>query len=90
MMLSKGWLSLALFIVLLISAAAQIAVVHWHRQWAGMWQQADKRQTFLQQDYGRLLLEKNSLAAHGRVERIARDQLNMTEPEQVQVIRLAR
>ena len=83
-----NWLPPLLILTFIVSAASQVGVVHWHRKWAALWQQEDRRQVFLQQDYGRLLLEKNALAAHGRVEKIARHQLQMIEPEQVQVIEL--
>lgn len=75
-----------LWLVLLMSALWQILVSHQHRQLMQTWQQQDSRRVKLQQEYTRLLLERSTLAAHNRLDRLARQQLNMTEPKQIQVL----
>lgn len=82
------WLPVALWLLVLVSACVQIALVHWHRELVGEWQRLDKARTQLQQEHTRLLLEKSTLTAHGRIDREARKQLNMKEATDVQVIPL--
>lgn len=78
-------LMLWLFVVAL--AVLQVGLTHWHRQLVGQWQGLDTQRIDLQREYGRLMLERSALTAHGRVERVAKKKLNMSEPEEVQVIR---
>ncbi|MCD8521117.1 MAG: cell division protein FtsL [Saccharospirillaceae bacterium] len=75
-----------LWLAVLISASAQIGVVHWHRTLLQVWQQDDALRLQLLQEHTRLLLEKSTLTAHGRIDQQARKQLNMTEPDNVQVL----
>ena len=75
-----------LWVVVLISALAQVGVVHGHRTLLQEWQQEDALRVQLLQEHTRLLLEKSTLTAHGRVDQQARKQLNMTEPGKVQVL----
>ncbi|WP_430459955.1 cell division protein FtsL [Thalassolituus sp. LLYu03] len=79
------WLTL-LWGAVMASALVQINVVQWQRDLLQVWQQEDAKRERLQQEYTRLLLEKGALTAHGRIDQVARKQLNMTEPEQVQVL----
>jgi|TARA_B110000211_G_C13934564_1_gene488729 cell division protein FtsL len=81
---------LALWIVVIISAALQVSATHWHRQLVAGWQVSEHQHLVLEQDYGRLLLEQSALTAHGRVERIAKEKLNMIEAKDIQVIRSSR
>ncbi len=81
---------LILWLVAIISATLQVSATHWHRQLVSDWQVSEHRHLVLGQDYGRLLLEKSALTAHGRVERIAKDKLQMIEAKDVQVIRSSR
>lgn len=75
-----------LWVAVIASALVQIGVVQWHRDMMQSWQVEDARRSRLQQEYTRLLLEKGALTAHGRIDQLARKQLNMTEPDQVQVL----
>ncbi len=75
------------WLLVLVSALAQVAVSHQHRQLLQHWQQQDARRVSLQQEYTRLLLERSTLSAHGRLDQLARKQLNMTDPQQMQVLR---
>ena len=80
---------LAWFVVI-VCATLQVAATHWHRQLVSEWQVSEHKRLGLEQDYGRLLLEQSALTAHGRVERIAKDKLDMFEALDVQVIRSSR
>ena len=81
---------LALWFVAIISSTLQVSATHWHRQLVAGWQVSEHQHLVLEQDYGRLLLEQSALTAHGRVERIAKDTLQMIEAKNVQVIRSSR
>ena len=79
-------LKIFLWLLLVVSALGQILVSHQHRQLMQAWQQQDSKRVKLQQEYTRLLLERSTLGAHNRLDRLARQQLNMTEPKQIQVL----
>ncbi|WP_225673909.1 cell division protein FtsL [Thalassolituus marinus] len=84
--MAQGVVSLLLWVAVVASALAQVGVVQWHRDLLQVWHLEDARRAGLQQDYTRLLLEKGALTAHGRIDQLARKELKMTEPEQVQVL----
>jgi len=75
-----------LWAAVIASALVQIAVVNWQRSLIQVWQHEDGRRAQLQQEYSRLLLERGTLTAHGRIDQLARKKLNMTEPDKVQVL----
>ena len=79
------WLVMVWLLVIAL-CAWQVAVVHDHRQRVAHWQSLEKQQLQLQQEFGRLMLERSALSALSRVERVAKDELNMQEPDDVQVI----
>jgi cell division protein FtsL len=83
-------LILLAWLVVIVCATMQVAATHWHRQMVANWQVSEHQRLGLEQDYGRLLLEQSALTAHGRVERIAKEKLNMIEAIDVQVIRSSR
>lgn len=87
--LLSGWsdMPLVLWLLVLLSALVQVGVSHHHRELLQQWQQQDARRMALQQEYSRLVLERSTLSAHGRLDLLARKQLNMTDPKQVQVLR---
>ncbi len=76
--------------LVVVCATLQVAATHWHRQLVASWQVSEKQRLVLEQDYGRLLLEQSALTAHGRVEKIAKEKLDMIEAKDVQVIRASR
>lgn len=84
--MTQGVITLLLWVAVIASALTQVGVVQWHRDLLQVWQQEDAQRAQLQQDYTRLLLEKGALTAHGRIDQMARKELKMTEPEQVQVL----
>lgn len=71
----------------IISALLQVLVSHQQRQLLKDWQQQDTQRAQLQQEHAMLLLERGALSAHNRLDRQARQQLNMTEPKEIQVFR---
>ncbi|MFT4766612.1 MAG: cell division protein FtsL [Oleispira sp.] len=83
-------LILLAWLVVIVCATLQVAATHGHRQMVANWQVSEHQRLGLEQDYGRLLLEQSALTAHGRVERIAKEKLNMMEAIDVQVIRSSR
>lgn len=83
-------LILCVWFVVIVCATLQVSATHWHRQLVADWQVSEHKRLSLEQEYGRLLLEQSALTAHGRVERIAKEKLNMMEAIEVQVIRSSR
>lgn len=73
------WLGLCWFVVVL-SSIAVVYVSHNSRQLFGQLESLKKEAAYLQVEWGQLLLERSALTAHGRVERIAKQQLQMKEP----------
>lgn len=80
----------SLWFAVIVGAAVQVSATHWHRQLVAGWQVSEHQRLVLEQDYGRLLLEQSALTAHSRVERIAKDKLQMIEAKDIQVIRSSR
>ncbi len=75
-----------LWLAVVVSALVQIGVVNWQRDLIQVWQREDGRRAQLQEENSRLLLERSTLTAHGRIDQLARKKLNMTEPDKVQVL----
>ena len=70
----------ALLVLTLISAFATIHATHACRGLYTQLQMLESSQWYLQEDYGRLLLEQSTWASHYRVEKVARSDLGMAEP----------
>lgn len=79
-------MKILLWLVVVVSALVQIAISHEHRQLLQQWQKQDALRLALQQENTRLILERSTLAAHGRLDQLARQQLNMVDPKQVKVL----
>lgn len=71
----------------LVSALWQVLVSHEQRQLLKEWQRQDAQRAHLQQEHSKLLLERGTLSAHNRLDRLARTQLNMTEPKEIQILK---
>lgn len=71
----------------ILSALIQINVITWHRDLLQAWQKADSQRQSLTQEHSRLLLERSTLMAHGRIDAQARKRLQMKEPEHTRVFR---
>lgn len=76
-----------LWVAVMLTAVVQVLCVHQQRQLLKDWQQQDVRRQQLQQEYSMLLLERGTLGAHNRLDRLARKQLNMIEPQGIQVLK---
>ena len=81
------WGSVVLWSAVLISAISQLSVVTWNRDLLQVWQKADAERQTLAEEYSRLVLEKSTLTAHGRIYTLARKRLGMKEPENTRVFR---
>ena len=88
---SVRWLLLMILIVLTVgSGVAVIYIKHENRKLFMELQVLYKARDQLDDEWGRLLLEQSTLVGQGRVERLARERLEMVmpEPTQVMIIRL--
>ncbi|MFL0806191.1 MAG: cell division protein FtsL [Oceanobacter sp.] len=79
-------MNVAVWLAVLVAALIQIGMVHWHRELLSQWQVLDTKQRELTQEQTRLLLEYSTLTAYGRIDQLARRQLNMTEPDNTRVL----
>lgn len=86
----KSALIFCAWFLVMVCATLQVAATHSHRELVAVWQVSEHQRLELEQEYGRLLLEKSALTAHGRVESIAKRKLKMIEATDVQVIRSGR
>lgn len=83
-------LTLALLAAVLVSAFAVVMVTYQSRvQYARLESMRQQSQS-LEEQWGRLLLEESAFSSPARVERLAREQLKMTEPTDDQVRWLGR
>ena len=74
------WLNVAVLVLILVSAFAVIHSTHGCRTLYARLQVLESSQWYLQEDYGRLLLEHSTWASHHRVEKVARNDLGMQAP----------
>jgi cell division protein FtsL len=74
----------ALLLLILLSAFATIYSTHACRALYTQLQDLESSQWYLQEDYGRLLLEQSTWASHYRVEKVARGDLGMGAPNLAQ------
>lgn len=70
-----------LVMLILASAFATIYSTHACRALYTQLQELESSQWYLQEDYGRLLLEQSTWASHYRVEKVARGDLGMSAPD---------
>jgi cell division protein FtsL len=75
------WLNGGLLALILLSAFAVIHSTHACRALYAQLQMLESSQWYLQEDYGRLLLEQSTWASHYRVEKVARGDLDMQAPD---------
>jgi cell division protein FtsL len=77
------------FLLILIALACALSVVasnHRARKLFGELEAVQKRVRDLDVEFGQLQLEQSTVAAHVRVEKLARDRLGMRQPAPAQVI----
>ena len=79
----RGWryVNFALVAAVMASAVAIIETSHQCRQYYARLQSLESRQWNMQEQWGRLLLEQSTWAAHNRVEKLARRELGMRLPQ---------
>ena len=77
-------LNAVLLLLVLVSAFATIYSTHACRALYTQLQVLESSQWYLQEDYGRLLLEQSTWASHYRVEKVARSDLGMGAPNLAQ------
>jgi cell division protein FtsL len=80
-----AWLNAGLTVLILVSSFAVIRSTHSCRAMYEQLQELESSQWYLQEDYGRLLLEHSTWASHYRVERVAEEELGMQAPGLAQI-----
>ena len=79
--MKEGWVVASLAIAVLVSSVGVVYSKHESRK---LFIELDRLKTKRDQinvEWGRLQLEQSTLATHGRIERAARQRLNMITPE---------
>ncbi len=75
------WGCAASAVLIVLSTFAVIHSTHACRTLYAELQVLESAQWYLQEDYGRLLLEQSTWASHYRVEKVARGELGMDSPD---------
>jgi cell division protein FtsL len=75
------WLNAGVLALSLLSTFAVIHSTHACRTLYAELQVLESSQWYMQEDYGRLLLEQSTWASHYRVEKVARAELGMRAPD---------
>ncbi len=81
-------LNLFLLVALVLCALGTVASNHRARKLFAELEREQARQRDLEVEWGQLQLEQSTWAAHGRIEKIARERLHMQAPAPAQVIAL--
>ena len=76
-----AWMNALSLSLVLLSAFAVILSAPACRELYTMLQELESDQWYLQEDYGRLLLEQSTWASHYRVGKVARGELGMIAPQ---------
>ncbi|WP_108126023.1 cell division protein FtsL [Saccharospirillum mangrovi] len=83
-------LTLVLLVLVLVSAFSVVGVTYQSRVRYAQLESMRQQGQSLEEQWGRLLLEESAFSSPARVERLAREQLKMTEPGSDQVRWLGR
>jgi cell division protein FtsL len=88
---SRGSLLLPILLgfAVMVSALAVVRTKHENRALVSERDELRKERQRLEMEWSQLQLEEATLAHHGRVEKIAREQLNMTEPTDYVIVEAA-
>ena len=78
------WINAVVVVLILVSTFAVINSTHACRARYAKLQELESSRWYLQEDYGRLLLEQSTWASHRRVEKVARGDLGMRAPDLAQ------
>ncbi len=79
-------INLALVLIVLACALSAVAANHRARKLFTELETAQKRMRDLDIEWGQLQLEQSTLAAHARVEKVARERLGMKPPAPGQIV----
>lgn len=85
-MSGKVLLVLILLIVTFSSAVSVVYVKHYNRKLFVELQQLEKHRDDMEVEWGQLQLEQNTWATHARIERIAKEKLQMITPDTSEII----
>jgi cell division protein FtsL len=85
-----AWLNAGLALLILASTFAVIRTTHACRALYARLQEVESVQWYLQEDYGRLMLEHSTWASHHRVEKVAEEELGMQAPGLAQLRMISR
>ena len=78
----KKWWAVAVLIVLVLVSALGVIYSSWKsRQLFNAVQQQHRESMRLEEEWGRLLLEQSTWAAHSRIEQVAKTRLQMVMPD---------
>jgi len=77
---------LTLVLALIVSALAVVSTKHENRQLVTELEGLRQERERLEMEWAQLLLEEATLASNNRVERMAREQLGMTEPRDYVIV----
>ena len=75
-----------LLIITFVSAISVVYVKHYNRKLFVEVQQLEKQRDDMEVEWGKLQLEQNTWATHARIERIARERMQMITPATKDVI----
>jgi cell division protein FtsL len=85
----KALLAPAVLFALIFASALELVLVRYQtRDLFIELQGLRKQQDELDREWGQLLLEQGTWGAHGRVEDLARNRLDMTVPRQEEIVRV--
>lgn len=79
-MAMRSLFTVLIVLLLVVSAVSVVYSSHQSRQLFNEWQMLQKEAYQLDEDWGRLLLEHSTWAAHDRIERLAGERLMMVAP----------
>ena len=85
-----AWINAGLLLLILASTFAVIHTTHACRALYAQLQEVESVQWYLQEDYGRLMLEHSTWASHHRVEKVAEEELGMQAPGLAQLRMISR
>ena len=83
----KAMLLMVLIVAIIVESIGIVYIKHLNRDRFAVLQTIKREQDKLHIEWGQLLLERGTLAAESRVEKIAREQLGMVIPDSIQQIR---
>ncbi|MHA7880939.1 MAG: cell division protein FtsL [Saccharospirillum sp.] len=81
----QGWLTLVLLCLVLTTAFGVVLTTYQTRVQFARLETLRQQSQQLEERWGKLLLEESAFSSPSRVERLAREELNMVEPEESQV-----